>query len=224
MEPTAGSARFQALRIWPPPITFPLCCMNSHRLLLKHLAFGFIAGAITSIVPIELAVLVVPGFLILWIFATRRRPTSCGITSYVVAGIAALATISTAALLPVKHLDQRVGPILYGRMSLDDLCQALSKDYRVFASAPYPQSLTQFLAFHTDREMTRREVLQKLAADTDFDLHIGYCGSGASFLFGSHPSFTSLKVQGAQPEGPANWSQPARSETNGTSAAAGSAR
>jgi hypothetical protein len=198
--------------------------MNSDRPLLKHVAFGFAAGAITSIVPIELGILVVPGFLILWIFAASRRPPGRGLTSYVMAGIAALFTISIAALLPVKQLDRKVGPIGYERMSLDGLCQALSRDYRVFARAPYPQGTNLFLAFRTDREMTRREVLQKLAADTDCDLRIGYCGSGASFLFGSHPSFTSLNVKVAQPDGAANRSQPALPETNRTSAAAGSGR
>ncbi len=198
--------------------------MNSHRPLLKHLVFGFAAGAITSIVPIELGVLVVPGLVILWIVAARRRPTGLGLTSYVMAGIAALATISIAALLPVKHLDRKVGPIGYERMSLDVLCQALSRDYRVFARAPYPQGTNLFLAFHTDREMTRREVLQQLAADTDCDLHIGYCGSGASVLFGSHPSFTRLNVKLAQQDGPANRSQPIRTETNRASVAAGSDR
>src|ERR1035437_6972465 len=175
--------------------------MNSHRPLLKHLAIGFVAGAITSIVPIELGILVVPGFLILWIFAARRRPTGHGLTSYVMAGIAALITITIAALLPVKHLDRKVGPLSYERMPLDDLCQALSRDYRVFARAPNPQGTNLFLAFHTEREMTRREVLQKLAADTDCDLHIGYCGNGASLLFGSHPSFTSLNVKVTEPDG-----------------------
>src|SRR4051794_12660089 len=116
--------------------------MNSHRLLLKHLAFGFAAGAITSILPIELDILFIPGFLILWVFAVKRRGARHGLASYVLAGIAALVTIGTAALLPVKHLDQRVGPIRYERMSLENLCQALSKDYRVFANAPYPQSTT----------------------------------------------------------------------------------
>ncbi|MDO8944873.1 MAG: hypothetical protein Q7U75_16955, partial [Desulfobacterales bacterium] len=156
------------------------------------------AGAITSIVPIELGVVVGPGLEILWIFVASRRPTDVALTSYVMAGIAALATISLAALTPVKHLDREVGPIGYERMSLDDLCHALARDYRVFARAPYPQGTTQFLAFHTDRKMTKRDVLTQLAADTDCDLHIGYCGSGASFLFGSHPSFTRLNVKLAQ--------------------------
>jgi hypothetical protein len=135
-----------------------------------------------------------------------------------------LVAIGLAAALPVKQLDRKVGPISYERMSIDGLCQSLSKDYRVFARAPYPQGSDRFLAFHTDREMTKREVLQKLAAETDCDLHIGYCGSGASFLFGSHPSFTSLSVKVAQPDASASQSQPAQSEAKRTSAAAGSGR
>src|SRR5881392_1775097 len=113
--------------------------MNSQGVVLKHIAVGFAAGAITSIVPIELGILVVPGFLIFWMLAARRRPTGRGVTSYIMAGMAALVTISIAALLPVKHFDRKVGPIHYDRMSLDGLCQAMSKDYRVFARAPYPQ-------------------------------------------------------------------------------------
>jgi hypothetical protein len=140
------------------------------------------------------------------------------------AAMAALVVVSIAVFLPTKHLDRRVGPIHYERMSLDSLCQALSKDYRVFARAPYPQGTTQFIAFHTERAMTRREVLQKLAADADLDLHIGYCGTGSSFLFGSHPSFTRLDLKIAHPEGAANRSLPGRSEQNRASAAEGSGR
>jgi len=172
--------------------------MKSTRPILKHLACGFAAGAVVSTAPFELCILLVPGLLVLWWFVAKRRPPGKGLTSYALAGVAALATICTAAFLPVKVLDRKVGPIHYERMSLDALCQALRKDYRVFARAPYPQGTNIFVAFHTERPLPRREVLEKLAEAVDCDLHIGCCGNGASFLFGGQPYFTRLDPKLAQ--------------------------
>ena len=169
--------------------------MKVPRPILKHLACGFSAGVVVSTAPFELCILLVPGLLVLWWFAVKRRQPGNGLTSDALAGVAALATICTAAFLPVKNLDRRVGPIHYERMSLDALCQALRKDYRVFARAPYPQGTNIFVAFHTDRPLPRRDVLEKLAEMANCDLHIGCCGNGASVPFGGQPYFTRLDVK-----------------------------
>ena len=196
--------------------------MIAPRTLWKHVALGFVSGVVISLMPLELMLLVVPGLLIAGMLAAKRRPPGSALTSYALAGIAGLGAICLAILLPVKQLDGRVGPIHYDRMSLDDLCQALTKNDRVFVRAPYPQGTNIFLAFHTDRAMPRREVLQKLADDAACDLRIGFCGSGATILFGAHPSFTGLHIKAGQPDGAANRGGRVDSRTNRRAAAAGS--
>lgn len=55
------------------------------------------------------------------------------------------------------------------------------------------------VAFSTGRRMTKRDVLKRLAHDTQTELHIGYCGTGETLLFGAYPSFTRLRGPGCQP-------------------------
>jgi len=162
---------------------------------LKYLVLGALAGLVVSITPFELAILLIPGLLILWVVAVARRPAGTRLTGCITAGLPALVVVVLAALLPMKQLDRNIGPIRYGRMSLDGLCEALSQDHRVLVRAPHPQGTNVFLEFHTDRVMTRRQILQKLAKDTDCELHIGYCGSGATVVFGAQPCFTSLDLR-----------------------------
>jgi hypothetical protein len=194
--------------------------MNAPRSILKHVAFGFASGVAISVAPFELNLLLVPGLLVAWVLAAKRRPVGSALASYGLVGIAALGVISIAIYLPVKYLDRKVGPIRYERMSLEALCQALREDYRVSAHAPYPEGTNIFIEFHTDRAMARREVLQKLANDTTCDLRIGFCGNGASFLFGAYPSFARLYLKSAQ-DGSMNPSQRVGSGTNQKTSAAG---
>jgi hypothetical protein len=45
---------------------------------------------------------------------------------------------------------------------------------------------------------------RRAAGEKTGDLHVGYCGTGATLLFGAHPSFTRLKARIARPDGPAS--------------------
>jgi len=67
-------------------------------------------------------------------------------------------------------------------------------------------------SFVAERAMSRRDVLGKLAREAACELHIGYCGTGATFLFGAHPSFTRLHVRELKTV--ANATESIRSETN----------
>jgi hypothetical protein len=82
--------------------------MNSRRVILKHLAFGFGAGMIISIVPIELAILLGPGLLVVWVLAVRRRPPGFGLASYIIAVVVvllAICTLATAGAAQVSSSD-----------------------------------------------------------------------------------------------------------------------
>jgi hypothetical protein len=155
---------------------------------------AFAAGALVSILffPLNfLLALVLLGPLLAAFFA---RPPGGRARHLLAAGVG-LATVAVAIALPVKQLDGRVGPLRYGRMSLDQLTRALQTEHRVFVTADNSIRTNVLNSFVTERAMSRRDVLEKLADEANCDLHIGYCGTGATFLFGAHPSFTRLHAR-----------------------------
>lgn len=170
--------------------------------LRQWLALGLLLGGFVSVLPLPFnypaaAAIGVLGFVawfrrrenIVWHRRATMLPT-------------ALATVVVAAVLPVKHLDKKVGPMTYQPMPLDSLTDSLRRDWRIPVRIFDAESRDQVMAFRTDRTMTRREVLEKLAHESSLELHIGYCGTGATFLFGAHPSFTSLRPKPVNPPGP----------------------
>jgi hypothetical protein len=179
-------------------------------------------GGVLSILPLPFNVLLI---VVLSVFSvvslSRLRSRLNWIERSLEASVAA-GVVLAAIVIPVKHLDRSVGPMHYDPMPLDQLTRALAKDWGVHISLDSLTSSERVMAFSTIEPMSRRQVLQKLARESGGELDIGYCGTGATFLFGAYPSFTRLKM--AQPNGAANGSQPLRSETNRTSSAAGSRR
>ncbi len=166
--------------------------------IFKIVATGVAMGVAISIVPFPLNVLCAALVLGFWLVRPSRLPSTKGASHWMVAGIAA-ATVLGAILLPVKQLDGSVGPFRYEPMSMEDLCRRLGRDHRVFVSADQQTGTNRVPAFFTDHAMSRRAVLQKLARETDCELRIGYCGTGATLLFGAHPSFTRLRAKRAHP-------------------------
>lgn len=194
--------------------------MKIPRTMFRQLAIGFAAGPAVSVLPLPLNFLLGLVSIGFWFVRLVRRVPRDAV-GYSFSATAGIVTVAVAILLPVKHLDWAVGPIRYEQMSLDDLCQLLSRDYRVFVHPERRAATNIFIAFSTDRAMTRRDVLRKLARDANCDLRIGYCGTGATFLFGAHPSFTRLNPRVAQQDSAADENQSIRSETNRTSLGAG---
>lgn len=92
-------------------------------------------------------------------------------------------------------LDQKVGPFHYGQMSIDELCQKLRSDHRVLVRADRETGTRMMANFGTDRSMSRRAVLEKLTRESDCDLCIGYCGTGATFPFWSSPQLHDIASQ-----------------------------
>jgi hypothetical protein len=172
---------------------------------------GLAAGALVSILffPLNfLVALVLLGPLLAGFIA---RPPGGRIRHFITCGVG-LATVAVAIVLPVKQLDRRVGPFRYGRMSLDQLTQRLEREHRVFVMVDESIRTNMIDSFVAERAMSRRDVLGKLAREAACELHIGYCGTGATFLFGAHPSFTRLHVRELKTV--ANATESIRSETN----------
>lgn len=159
---------------------------------------GVAVGVAISIVPFPLNLLCAALILGFWLVRPRRLLPTEGASHLMVAGVA-FVTVLVAIQLPVKQLDGAVGPFRYEQMSIDELCQRLGRDHSVIVSADGQTGTNRMTVFFSDRSMSRRAVLEKLARETDCELRIGYCGTGATLLFGAHPSFTRLRARRANP-------------------------
>jgi hypothetical protein len=103
--------------------------------------------------------------------------------------------LAICACLPLKQLDVEVGPIAYDDLSLTELCDRLNADYGIICRVLDRRAQSRRLSFFTDQPLSRRKVLEKLSRDTNRPLHIGYCGTNATVLFGADPSFTYLGTE-----------------------------
>jgi hypothetical protein len=163
-----------------------------------RIAVAIALGLLLSVVPVFPFVFPFLGVPLLIILLVRvhlsgwRRDAMAVLTVVIV--------MTVCALLPVKQLDVEVGPIAYENLPLSELCQRLGSDYGVIChvSLSDPSGTTQRLSFRTDRPLSRRRILEKLSADTSRCLDIGYCGTGATILYGGSPSFTYLREKTSQ--------------------------
>jgi len=161
-------------------------------------ALGLAEGSLVSILPLPFNLLLILIFLVSWqVSLLRSVATSRNIGHLIKMGVA-IAIVITATMLPVKHLDGQAGPMNYERMSLEDLSRRLFHDWRISVTAYGPSADDTFVTFRIDKPMSRRRVLEKLAQDTGWDLSIGSCGTGATILYGTYPSFTALSPPGAE--------------------------
>lgn len=154
-------------------------------------------AVLLAAMPMEGWILLGPLLLVLWVGTptpSRLRTGGNPLPARAAALVAMAATMWICAELPVKHLDGIVGPAEYHAIPLPELCERLGEEHGVGCGVAYPRGpLAQRLVdFKIPYPMTRREVLYKLANDTGLRLRIGYCGTGATLLWGAHPSFTHL--------------------------------
>lgn len=171
----------------------------SRRTLPTDLLFGVVLGAVVSILPLPINVVAALVLVVMRMIFRKYRQVPVSWSNSFVVSATVLGTVLVAMALPVKQLDGVVPPLRYGRMPLAQLCDALVKDHRIFVRPEYQTNAKMIVTFSTDRAMTKKKVLQKLAEDTGTELHIGYCGTGANLLFGAHPSFTRLRGVGRKP-------------------------
>ena len=157
---------------------------------ISSIAFGFFIGCLVSILPLPLNLIALVAFYIYFLAALclssshrKQRFLAVGTTAVVVA---------IAICLPVKQLDRSVGPIHYAPTPFNQLTDKLRNDWSIYVMPDFSNPDESLAAFDTSVPMSRRRVLEKLAHDTGRELHVGYCGTGATFLFGAHPSFTRL--------------------------------
>jgi hypothetical protein len=186
------------------------------------MTWGIGAGGVLSILPIPFALLSGLILAALCLASLARSPSRQIRVERGLAAAVATLVLAIATYVPLKDLDRQVGPMHYEAMRFEQLARALSADWRVFVMPDSQATSERIVTFRTSESMSRRQVLQKLARDCGGEVRIRTCGTTATVLFGGASMGTILMM--AQPVGPANGSQPIRSETNRTSWPAGSRR
>jgi hypothetical protein len=168
------------------------------RSLLTSVCFGIAVGGVYSILGEginAIAAVLVAGVVIVMMLRTKMPIWR---TSLIATG-AGILTAYIAGELPLKALDAKVPPLHFEQMRLMDLCNELDRHHHVWVHAEPENAMIQ-IAFSTERRMTKKEVLEKLARDSGTQLQILYCGTGSSLLFGAFPSFTRLNGPGRPPK------------------------
>jgi hypothetical protein len=161
--------------------------------LLRQVAGALVWGAFFILAPIEVLV----GGAIVWLpllaWRELRRAHRYGfLPGGAIRGAVVAAIVVTAAYLPVKSWDARLGPFPQAQVTLGELAAA-----RVILPLRDP-ALEKVPVSLPSTTPTRREVRQAISQRKD--LRIGYlqCGNGATILFGA--SLSPIRVS-AQPAG-----------------------
>lgn len=155
-----------------------------------RITVGIALGLLLSVIPVVPFVLPFLGVALLVAFVIRVR--MFGWRRDAMTALTICTVLTVCAFLPVKQLDVEVGPIAYDGLSLSELCDRLRADHGIACQVWDRSAYTCRLSFSTNQPLSRRKVLAKLSNDTDRPLHIGYCGTNATILFGAYPSFTYL--------------------------------
>ena len=152
---------------------------------------GTFLGVCIAVPPMELAAPLTLGVLILALIRLVRDRERRAVRLAV--GIpSAVVVVAVCAALPYKWMDEEVGPVQYDNVAVADLCNGLYAEHGLRCRLRVMDPHGQMISVHTDEPMSRREVLEKLAAETGTEINVGYCGNGASVLYGAYPIFVNL--------------------------------
>ena len=149
------------------------------RLFLRFL-LGLGAGALLSVLPLEIAIVAIPAAA-LWALISIGRAASARRwpTGWLVAAPTALAVVVAAALAPTKFMDQPVEHELSAEtLSVVELEHQLRLYHR--ADDRLPEAVIHL----PSRRPTWKQLDAALHA-TGLRLRIGLCANGSSLLFGS---------------------------------------
>lgn len=155
----------------------PMCSRQGS--LWRQAAGGVPWGAFFIFAPVDVLIMGALVWIPLLIWSERVRELRCGFWPGAVARLTVVAVIvTTAALLPVKYEDGRVGPLPRVDMSFKELADG---------GVIYPISDDEQLPVRVvlpSLEPTRREVMQAIIQQTGLNASIFHCGNGATVLFG----------------------------------------
>ena len=156
----------------------------------KSITGGIILGALISVVPLDFMMCVLPppiAFALL-VREKEQRHRRKFVRRLALSVAIASSIGAVASQLPFKHLD--------GRVTLPSACvtvasAAKAADWDVTEASP--EGLERIVCTASS-EPTLRELRSALEA-TGFELFQGYCGNGATLLWGGSPMIGILKMK-----------------------------
>lgn len=144
------------------------------RSVVRQVVLGLVLGSAISVIPIEISLLGAGAALT---FLCLRR-------FWIGLSIAWLVCF-VAVQLPLHRLERKIGPFAYFPISVAELIQKLRDEQGVPLMVIDDELKRNAIVFSASSRVTRREVIERLAAETNTKLHYRGCGNGATLLFGS---------------------------------------
>lgn len=147
---------------------------------------GALLGVVSSALPFELGVpfALIVGVTAPFIWSAWKRVSFDGRFAFSVGSAAWLATVGLCVKLPFKYVDRTRVTLSAECVSLDELANVVHARNTV-TDAP--------LVCFSERTPTVRTIQKAIEQQTSATLHIGFCGTGASFLFGASPKHFALE-------------------------------
>lgn len=159
--------------------------MTLGRMALISVVAGLLLGSCTSVAPFELFFL--PPFLfiafMLWSMRTLRgRHPGHQFLGPIVSLVLAITVVLVAQAMPLKFVDRQT-------IQLESPCATVRE---VAARAelmpgPLPPSFAETRVCVSSSNPTLREVMHVCEQQANVTVRVGYCGNGATFLWGAHP-------------------------------------
>lgn len=165
-----------------------MAVMFPNHFRMVKIVVGVIGGLILSLLPFTAFLFLC--VLLLIVFFIRMR--TAGWRHDAITLVAVVIVLIVCYLLPTKQLDAMVGPMAYHDVTLGELCDRLYQDHGIICHVYDEPGRTCRLSFWTSQPLSQRNILEKLSRETGRSLHIGFCGTNATILFGAYPSFTYL--------------------------------
>ena len=156
----------------------------------KSIIVGLVAGALFSVLPLEL-MMMVPVVLAVLVahflgVAVRVRNVRLFVPTLGLLSVAVATTVA-AAWAPVKYVDRKTfGPLETPCTAVRDLVSAMDIPESAFGPGVNSEALDRTVCVANSRP-TLREVSDALEKQTGLKLLIGYCGTSATILWGGYP-------------------------------------
>jgi len=106
-----------------------------------------------------------------------------------------IGTVTFCGWLPVKPLDRTIPPVEFVDVPLDQVYSTMRFEHKVPLStyALAEDTRARTVTFETTEWMSKRDVANKFAREQNLIFREGYCGNGATVLWGMYPAFCQLE-------------------------------